>query len=457
MNTLLVTVILGLLSAAPAAPMGDGELAGPTWDEGPQSNGSGGTKDAGATIETAQQVASPLAPASGSTLTRISGRTSLTSLLQADLVDVYEINITTPANFSAKTDGSTFDTAIFLFRRVLDNNGTPQAQPVAMNDDVNDIDTWSQLGGSTGALTGLNAGIHYLAITKTGGLPVGCPGEPSFAPLFTYTPGEKTVYYPSVSQASRTLCDWVSVGEGGDYQINLTGAVVSRSATCSSAIVLGPGVYSFSNVGVTSDSEARRIGLNASCGIGGWLASPNWFRLGACDGTVQLNVCPTVTSAEYGFIVYRGSCGDLEPVACGEQVVCPGKGMGASATFVADPCDDYIVAFGPLTNLAPGGVTTSAGKITISCSPDAPACGEAAAGSCFTPHGAPNCDSASCCAAVCAVDPYCCEVLWDNICVQEAYQYCAPPPACPPSDPDLDGNGVIDGADLAILLSQWGT
>jgi hypothetical protein len=124
---------------------------------------------------------------------------------------------------------------------------------------------------------------------------------------------------------------------------------------------------------------------------------------------------------------------------------------------VADPCDDYIVAFGPLTNLAPGGVTTSAGKITISCSPDAPTCGEAAAGSCFTPHGAPNCDSASCCAAVCAVDPYCCEVLWDNICVQEAYQYCAPPPACPPSDPDLDGNGVIDGADLAILLSQWGT
>jgi hypothetical protein len=107
MNTLLVTVILGLLSAAPAAPMGDGELAGPIWGEGPESNGSGGTKDAGATIETAQQVASPLAPASGSTLTRISGRTSLTSLLQADLVDVYEINITTPASFSAKTDGST--------------------------------------------------------------------------------------------------------------------------------------------------------------------------------------------------------------------------------------------------------------------------------------------------------------------------------------------------------------
>ncbi|MEY2712533.1 MAG: hypothetical protein RL005_755 [Planctomycetota bacterium] len=451
------TVLIVMLLCALPALAQDGELAGPIWGEGPEDNGSGGTKDAGATVETSQQVASPLAPASGSTLTRISGRTSLTSLVQADLVDLYEINITNPANFSAKTDGSSFDTVLFLFRRVIDNNGTPQAQPVAMNDDVSDIDIWSQLGGSTGALTGLNAGIHYLAVTKTGGVPIACMGEPSFAPLFTYTPGEKTVYYPSASQASRTLCDWISGGEGGDYQINLTGAVVSRSATCSSAIVLGPGIYSFSNVGVTSDSESRRIGLNESCNIGLWLASPNWFRLGSCDGTVNVTVCPTATSAEYGFIVYRGSCGDLEPVACGDQIVCTGKGIGAAATFAADPCEDYLVAFGPMTNLPAGAVTTSAGKITISCSPDAPGCGEAAAGSCFAPHSAPNCDSASCCAAVCAADPFCCNVQWDNFCVQGAYAICAPPPACPPNQPDLDGNGVIDGADLAILLSQWGT
>jgi hypothetical protein len=55
------------------------------------------------------------------------------------------------------------------------------------------------------------------------------------------------------------------------------------------------------------------------------------------------------------------------------------------------------------------------------------------------------------------VDAFCCNSQWDAICVQEAYLYCAPPPACPPNDPDLDGNGVIDGGDLAILLSQWGS
>jgi hypothetical protein len=58
---------------------------------------------------------------------------------------------------------------------------------------------------------------------------------------------------------------------------------------------------------------------------------------------------------------------------------------------------------------------------------------------------------------VCALDAFCCTSSWDAICVQQAYATCAPPPACPPNDPDLDGNGVIDGGDLALLLSQWGT
>jgi hypothetical protein len=58
---------------------------------------------------------------------------------------------------------------------------------------------------------------------------------------------------------------------------------------------------------------------------------------------------------------------------------------------------------------------------------------------------------------VCALDAFCCNSSWDAICVQGAYATCAPPPACPPNDPDLDGNGVIDGGDLALLLSQWGT
>ncbi len=64
----ITSLLLVLICSLPAAAQ-DGELAGPTWGEGPESNGSGGTKDAGASAPTAQQVSSPLASASGSTLT----------------------------------------------------------------------------------------------------------------------------------------------------------------------------------------------------------------------------------------------------------------------------------------------------------------------------------------------------------------------------------------------------
>jgi hypothetical protein len=454
-STFLVPVILGLISAAPAAALRDGELAGPIWGEGPESTGTGGTKDAGASVETSQQVASPLAPASGSTLTRISGRTTGTALLGADLVDLYEINITSAANFSANTIGSAFDTALFLFRRSFDSLGNPQAFPVVMNDNVASGSTWSRIGGASGAITGLTAGVHYIAISKSGALPIGFKTNDNDAqPLFTYSPGSTSVVFASAFQGTLALNDWANLGDGADYQINLTGAVVSRSSVCESAIVLGAGTYAFGDVGA-SDNAAWRIGLGSTCGDSvAWIANPSWFRLDPCSGTVQISACPALTTATYQMVLYAGSCGDLQPIDCGTLGAC-GGGTGATLTFTADPCVDYVVAFGPRRES--GASPTSAGALTITCTPDGTSCGVAGSGSCFTARATPTCDSLTCCSAVCAADPYCCNVQWDNFCVQGAYAICAPPPACPPSDPDLDGNGVIDGGDLAILLSQWGT
>lgn len=47
-------------------------------------------------------------------------------------------------------------------------------------------------------------------------------------------------------------------------------------------------------------------------------------------------------------------------------------------------------------------------------------CGGAGTGDCFEPHNTPYCNDEKCCEAICAVDPFCCEVRWDNICVQSA-------------------------------------
>ncbi len=75
-------------------------------------------------------------------------------------------------------------------------------------------------------------------------------------------------------------------------------------------------------------------------------------------------------------------------------------------------------------------------------------------GSCFNPNGSPGCDDTSCCIAICADDIFCCDVEWDSICANSAQALCAP--ACP-SDctGDLNDDGVVDGADLGLLLNNW--
>lgn len=49
-------------------------------------------------------------------------------------------------------------------------------------------------------------------------------------------------------------------------------------------------------------------------------------------------------------------------------------------------------------------------------------CGSAPA--CCAPSGAPGCEDAALEACVCAADPYCCDVAWDGLCVQEVGDLC---------------------------------
>jgi hypothetical protein len=69
---------------------------------------------------------------------------------------------------------------------------------------------------------------------------------------------------------------------------------------------------------------------------------------------------------------------------------------------------------------------------------------------CFT-TGGPGCTDVECCLTVCSFDPFCCDVAWDGLCVEQALEACEN--TCPW---DLNGDGVVDGADLGALLNQWG-
>ena len=74
-------------------------------------------------------------------------------------------------------------------------------------------------------------------------------------------------------------------------------------------------------------------------------------------------------------------------------------------------------------------------------------------GSCFEANGTPGCDDPVCCNKVCTIDPFCCDVEWDQKCAGEAADICEVPPPCPA---DLDNSGAVDVKDLLILLGAWG-
>jgi hypothetical protein len=389
----------------------DGGLSGPIWGEGPTETGSGGSADAGTEPATAQKVASPSSGSSGSTATKINGRTSSsTSILATDTVDLYEIRISSPTTFEVNTSGSSFDTALFLFRKAINANGVPEAYPVAMNDNAavsGNISGYSQIKntispGGGASIPNLTAGTYYLGVSKSGAIPLRCGIDPTYGALFTYTAGSTQLILPSGNQGSLKLCEWNLASAGGEYTINLVGGVtVPRSSTCVSAPVLGEGTYSFGNAGTADDTEDRRIGLFNVCGIsGGWLANPTWFRVAPCNGQLTVRICPTNTAANiYGFVLYRGSCGNLEPIGCGSSSSASGCARGAEGTFTVDQCDDLYVAFGPLAFTSPASVVTSPGAIVIQC----------------------------------AATPVC------------------------PTTADINGDGTVSGDDLALLLASWGS
>lgn len=76
----------------------------------------------------------------------------------------------------------------------------------------------------------------------------------------------------------------------------------------------------------------------------------------------------------------------------------------------------------------PGGVTSQSGiSLDNSCEPVLDSCGD-----CLEANGTPGCTNAECQDAVCAVDPFCCDVAWDSICADEAVDLCVGGGICIP-------------------------
>ncbi len=72
----------------------------------------------------------------------------------------------------------------------------------------------------------------------------------------------------------------------------------------------------------------------------------------------------------------------------------------------------------------PAAGTDTPGFENLSCTATL-SCGDAAAGSCSEVHATPYCSDGLCCEAVCAVEPNCCSIEWDQTCVDAAAVLCA--------------------------------
>ncbi len=94
-----------------------------------------------------------------------------------------------------------------------------------------------------------------------------------------------------------------------------------------------------------------------------------------------------------------------------------------------------------------------------------------AGGDCCAAHPTPGCADVGCCQSVCALDPFCCDFQWDQVCAEEAAASCpatCPAPLCPSDDEesccvahptpgceDMDCCQAVCAQDPACCLSAW--
>ncbi len=143
------------------------------------------------------------------------------------------------------------------------------------------------------------------------------------------------------------------------------------------------------------------------------------------DGIADLTGDNVVNGADLAVLL-----GQWGPCVAMEGACCSIPGMGC-AQATADGC-------GLL-----GGIFLGTETICDNCPP--PTC-VAGAGDCCQANGTPGCDDVACCASVCSVDSFCCEVEWDFICAGGASGMCQlclePPPndQCAASFPIFNGD-----------------
>ena len=247
----------------------------------------------------------------------------------------------------------------------------------------------------------------------------------------THGPGcEDITCCSTVCTADPFCCDtsWDSVC------VQRAEASCRTGLTCAEAKLMVPGIPSSNNFTTSLDGSASD---ESSCGTNDVYAT--WLRyVPACSGLSTLSICTEFAEGQVTMAAFTG-CGGTQIACSATDTNCGFGNGGVQIVFPAEAGESYLI------RVSANNSGRVAGSIAVSCnavcqSPE----------SCIVVHGTPGCNDASCCVNVCTVDPFCCNVQWDSICVGGAQDICYRPG-------DLNFDGIVNAADLTILLNGWGS
>jgi hypothetical protein len=132
-----------------------------------------------------------------------------------------------------------------------------------------------------------------------------------------------------------------------------------------------------------------------------------------CSATVFVSTCEA-TVVDTKIAVYAGcECPvtDTRLLSCNDDVC----DVQSVTTFEAIAGQSYLIRMGTFPG-EPGGI----GSVEITCG----VAGCPGKEDCFAAHATPGCDEQACCGSICAADPFCCAIEWDQVCADEAHGFC---------------------------------
>ena len=195
---------------------------------------------------------------------------------------------------------------------------------------------------------------------------------------------------------------------------------------CSTATVVTAGVpVAFTNVGATSSADPAPVDTFCTGTFLNWgTTNPDvWFRFTAAEsGNADFSTCD-IAGFDTSMVLYTGTCGALTQVGCNGDAIADAscqQYFSKITGFSVTAGTTYYIRIGGYTDPALGAATGSA---TFSVTLGAAGC-NGATGGCGVVHATPGCDDATCCNAVCAANPFCCDTGWDATCVQDAVATC---------------------------------